>query len=286
MHKWPVEVVEWMRENTPGRTTKQLTALINQQGFDKKYNMAFNEIDIKAAKARYGLKSGTPFGTPKGYSSKYPDGMEKYIRSIAEGKETGEIAAAVSKHFGIEFSISQCRAYKKNHNITSGLDCRFEKGNVPANKGKKMSPEQYERCKATMFQKGNVSANHMKIGECTHTTGGYLVQKVQEEGTQWERFRPVHQIVWEQHNGPVPEGKKIIFLDGDKDNCSIENLELIDSRENLELNRSGLRFSDAEFTKAGVTLVKIKVMARQKARNVKGKHDSRRTSPGGNRKVL
>lgn len=264
MWKWPVEVVEWMRENTPGRSTKELTLLINQQGFNEKYGMVFTESIVKGAKRRYGFTSGTPKGNPKGYSHKYPDGMDEYIRSIAEGKETGEIAKAVSEHFGIEFSDSQCRAYKKNHNIVSGLDCRFKKGHEPANKGKKMSPEQYEKCKATMFGKGNVPANHMEVGEYTHTTDGYLVRKVKEQGIQRERFEFVHRKVWEEHNGPIPEGKMVSFLDGNKDNCDIENLMLIDNKENMELNRSNLRFSNAEFTKAGVAIAKVKIAARQR----------------------
>lgn len=264
MGKWPIEVVEWMRENTKGRTTKELTALMNQQGFGEKYGMVFTEGIIKSAKQRYGFKSGTPAGNPKGYSAKYPEGMEGYIRSIAEGKGAKEIAKEVSEHFGIQFSVSQCRAYKKNHNITSGLDSRFKKGHEAANKGKKMSPEQYEKCRPTMFRKGEMPANSMEIGEYTHTTDGYLIQKVQGHGTQRERFEFVHRKVWEGHNGPIPEGKMVSFLDGDKDNCKIENLVLIDNSENLELNRSHLRFQNAELTKTGLAIAKVKVAARRR----------------------
>lgn len=256
--------MDWLRENTAGRTTKELTLLINQQGFDKKYGMVFTESIVKGAKSRYGFKSGIPVGNPKGYSAKYPEGMEEFIRDIAEGKEAGEIAKAVSEHFGIKFSVSQCRAYKKNHNIVSGLDCRFKKGDEPANKGKKMSPEQYEKCKATMFHKGHVPANYMEVGEYTHTTDGYLVQKVREKGTQRERFEFVHQKVWKEYNGPIPEGKMVSFLDGDKDNCNIENLVLIDRKENMELNRGNLRFSNVELTKVGVTIAKVKVAVHER----------------------
>ena len=104
----------------------------------------------------------------------------------------------------------------------------------------------------------------MEIGEYTHTADGYLIQKVKETGTQRERFEYVHRRVWEEHNGPIPKGKKICFLDGDKDNCNIENLVLLDDKENLKLNRSNLRFSNADFTKAGIAIAKVKIAARQR----------------------
>ena len=50
MRGWPEEVIAWLRENVPGRTTKQVTELINQQGFDKKYGMEFSDAVIKGAK--------------------------------------------------------------------------------------------------------------------------------------------------------------------------------------------------------------------------------------------
>lgn len=122
------------------------------------------------------------------------------------------------------------------------------------------------KCRATMFKKGDVPANHMEVGEYTHTTDGYLIRKVKETGPQWERFEFVHRTVWEEHNGPVPEGKMVSFLDGNKDNCNIENLVLIDNEENLEMNRSRLRFADPERTKTGVLVAKARVTVRQKKR--------------------
>lgn len=267
MWKWPAEVVEWLRENTPGRTTKELTEIINQQGFDGKYGMVFTEAIVKGAKNRYGFKSGTPGGNPKGYSSKYPEGMAAYVESIARGKSTTELVEAVNQRYGDgTIGIRQMKAYKKNHGINTGLTGHFEPGHIPANKGQKMSAEVYEKAAPTMFKKGDMPANHMKVGEYTHTTDGYLVQKVKETGTQRERFEFVHRHVWEEHYGPVPEGKMISFLDGDKDNCSIENLVLLDNAENLEMNRSRLRFKNAEFTKAGMTVAKLKVATRARKR--------------------
>lgn len=269
MRKWPEEVISWMSENIPGRTTKEVVELINKQGFDKKYGMVFTEASVKGAKNRYGIKSGTPLGMPKGFSFKYPEGMEEYVRKIAPGKKTDEIARLTSEHFGIEFNARQCKTYKNNHGIVSGVDCRFQPGQEPPNKGKPMAPEVYEKCKKTMFKKGHIPKNHMEVGEYTRTTDGYLVRKVKEEGIQRERFELVHRATWEEHNGPIPAGKMVSFLDRDKDNCSIENLFLTDNEENLELNRSGLRFGNAEFTKAGIVVAKVRIAARNRKKEAK-----------------
>ena len=39
-----------------------------------------------------------------------------------------------------------------------------------------------------------------------------------------------HQIIWEQHHGPIPEGCQVIFLDRDRSNLNIENLYCIDKQ--------------------------------------------------------
>lgn len=131
--KWADEIVDWLRVNVPGRTTKEVMELISQQDFGGKYGINFTETAIKGAKSRYHIKSGMPVGTPKGHSSKYPDGMAEYIRGIAEGRSTAELVAAVNKKYG-EGTINarQMRAYKKNHRINTGLTGRFEPGHVPA----------------------------------------------------------------------------------------------------------------------------------------------------------
>ena len=250
--RYPNEVLEFIKEQVIGRTGRtnlELANLVNER-----FGTEFTASKMASYKSYHKICQ----------PSKYPEGMENYIRRIAAGKTAVELAEAVSRQFGIKFSVSQCKAYKKNHGIVTGVDCRFQKGHVPANKGKNMSPEKYEKCKATMFQKGQIPANHMKVGAYTHSTDGYLLQKVKEDGTQRKRFELMHRKVWEEHNGLIPKGKKVSFLDGNKDNCDIANLVLIDNRENLELNRSHLRFAEAELTQVGVSIAKVRVAARRK----------------------
>lgn len=237
MKKWPEEIIKWLQKNVPGRTTKEVVDLMKKQEFEK-YGIDITEETIENAKNRYKIRSGTKGGIKKGTSLIYPEGMEEYIKSIAKGRTTKEIAEMTRNHFEISFSERQCRAYKKNHGITSGLDKRFKKGHEPK--------------------------NHMKVGEFTHTTDGYLIQKVKEKGTQRERFDFVHRKVWEEQNGPIPKGKQITFLDGNKDNCDISNLIMIDNETNLEMNRKKLRFDEREATRAGVTIAQINITTKKR----------------------
>lgn len=180
MKRYPDEVVEYISAYVEGMTTKQLTSDLNNI-FAHKYNLNFTEAKIKSYKTNHGLKSKTKGGMPKGFSKVYPDGMEDFVRSIANGKTTKELTEAVNEKYGAgTITAKKMRAYKKNHNIVSGIDCKFQPGHIPANKGKPMSPEQYEKCKETMFKKGQIPPNHINVGEYTHTTDGYLIRKIRE----------------------------------------------------------------------------------------------------------
>lgn len=109
----------------------------------------------------------------------------------------------------------------------------------------------------------------MNVGDISRTTDGYLIKKVQEDGIQRERWAFLHRLVWEEHNGPIPEGKMVSFLDGNKDNCDINNLVLVDNEINLELNRSDLRSEHAEITEVGVAIATLKVATRSRKKRRK-----------------
>ncbi len=261
--KYPDEIADYIREHVVGATTKELTDQLNAL-YSEKYGVTFTAGMIKSYKTNHRLKSGTRCGTKPGCSSKYPAGMLDYVKSIAQGRSSQEITDMVNAKYGKgTITVERMKSYKKNHNINTGLTGQFEKGHKPANKGKKMRPEVYAKCAQTMFKKGHVPLNHMNVGEYTHTTDGYLIQKVQENGTQSERFKFVHRAVWEEHNGPVPEGKMVSFLDGNKDNCDIDNLVLIDNEINLELNRKKLRQQEAELTRTGINTAKLSIAIRK-----------------------
>jgi len=65
---------------------------------------------------------------------------------------------------------------------------------------------------------------------------GYLVRKINNDFPLTRRWKHTHLVEWEKHHGPVPAGFQVHMKDGNKKNISIENLELITRKENLERN--------------------------------------------------
>lgn len=186
---------------------------------------------------------------------KFTDEQINFIRKIAPGRYTSEITEMFNKHFNLNLKASQIASCKKNHNIKSGIDSRFQKGMIPANKGKKgsMSPKQYEKCKATMFKKGHMPQNHKQVGSERIDRDGYILIKVAEPN----KWRPKHRVLWEKTNGPIPKKHRLIFADGNKQNISLDNLILVSYAESLIMNNRNLISKDADFTKTGALIAKV-----------------------------
>ncbi len=112
---------------------------------------------------------------------------------------------------------------------------RFPKGHTPANKGRKMRTEVYERCRGTMFRKGHKPNNTRYDGAesiRTERNGRRYIYVRVAEG----KWIPKHILLWQQANGPVPRGHNIVFRDGDTQNCVLENLECISDVELMRRN--------------------------------------------------
>lgn len=195
---------------------------------------------------------------------KFTEEQIKFIREIAPGRYAAEITEMVNNRFNLELKVSQIETCKRNHKIRSGIDSRFQKGMIPANKGKKgsMSPEQYEKCKATMFKKGQVPQNHKPVGSERIDREGYVLVKVAEPN----KWRPKHRVLWEKVNGPIPEKHRLIFADGNRQNIALDNLILVSYAQSFIMNRKNLFKNDKELTKAGVAVAKVldKVNKRKK----------------------
>ena len=201
------------------------------------------------------------------YTQEERDFMKEYV----PGHSHKEILEAFNERFSPAMSARQLKNFLANNTGKTG---RFEKGHVPSNKGKTVSKEMYDVMAPTMFKPGQKPPNTLPIGTEKMLADGYIWVKIDDKPKVPKRVNWVqkHVLLWEQHNGPVPEGCVIKFLDDDRTNITIENLQLITKAQNARLNQSGLHGPDPEMTKLGIMAADlIMATAAAKRRSKEGK---------------
>ncbi|MDQ0269964.1 HNH endonuclease [Cytobacillus purgationiresistens] len=183
------------------------------------------------------------------------DKQHAYLISIAEGRTTNEIAKMINDKFSLVITSRQIRNYKKNHGLKSNISTTFKKGSIPANKGKKGLYNVGGN--RTSFKPGQKARNYKPIGSERTDRDGYVLIKVQDDGPWHKRWRLKHTVVWEEVNGPVPNSHCLIFLDQDKQNISLDNLQLITRSQLARLNQNNLISDDPDITKTGIIMAEI-----------------------------
>lgn len=186
--------------------------------------------------------------------NKRPD-MVAYMMEIIPGHEEYQIKELFQDKFGILLTESQIGNFKNKHHIRSGTHGgQFKKGQVSPTKGKKMPKEVYEKAKHTMFQKGHVPHNHKEVGSERISVDGYVEIKVAEPN----HWRLKHRVIYEQHYGiKLSSNDAIIFVDGNRLNLDIDNLERLSRSELVRLNHDGLR-GDEAMNRSAIALAKLK----------------------------
>lgn len=125
--------------------------------------------------------------------------------------------------------------------VRDDMDTRFKKGHPGYGKGgtiyDRCSPEGIEKMRRTMFSK-DTHYTSKPIGTEVVGSDGYVLVKVQDKGARFERWRQKHRLVWEKHNGPVPDGFIVQFKDGNRQNCDIDNLYMISRAEQMKTQNS------------------------------------------------
>ena len=177
----------------------------------------------------------------------YADTMTKSI-ALQIGCSTGQVyrkayQLGLAKSEEFMASPDACRL-RRGDNI--GAHARFAKGHVPANKGLRRPGYAPGRMAKTQFKPGTRSGfaenNWKPIGTVCTDPEGFLRIKVRDRVNGlpkgWDKsiWPLVHHRSWEEQNGPIPAGHKLVFRDGNRGNCAIENLELITDAEMMRRN--------------------------------------------------
>lgn len=201
--------------------------------------------------------------------AKYTPEQEEWLKAFIPGHSHKEIAEEFAKRFW-DITTGQVKSYIKNRKLSTGRTGHFEKGNIPHNKGQKMSKEQYEKCKSTMFKKGQKAHNYRPIGSERINKDGYIEIKVSDAPGDWRRkWRLKHQWVWEQYNGPRPKDAIVTFIDNNPLNCDISNLTLINKKQHLAMNRYKLYGHTGEAKEVAINIAKCIVTINERKGEIK-----------------
>jgi hypothetical protein len=204
---------------------------------------------------------------------------ETPTRDIAQamGMTTGQVNARAHK-----LGLTKSSAYYKRMAREQGAAMRdlnhparktqFRKGHAPANKGKK-GWQAGGRSTETQFKPGHRGGRaldtYKPIGTERLSKEGYLERKINDDLPLQKRWRAVHLIEWEAVNGPIPAGHCLIFINGNKQDIRLENLQLITRAENMRRNSIHRYPEEIKDTMRLVGRVKRKANKLRKARNEK-----------------
>lgn len=140
----------------------------------------------------------------------------------------GDYHAAFVAEFGRhDIEARHLHALRKRKGWKTGRTGCFSKGQEPHNKGKPFNPPGSEKGR---FKKGNLPHNAKYLGHERVTVDGYVEVSVAETNphTGFERrYVLKHVKLWEEKNGPIPDGYCLKCLNGNRQNTDPENWEAI-----------------------------------------------------------
>jgi hypothetical protein len=125
----------------------------------------------------------------------------------------------------------------------------FQKGVKPFNAGiprvSWMSSKGIKKVSQSQYKPGNLPWHTHKSNEVVKWQKPgekpYLIIYIKPTVRKY-----LHRHIWEQTNGRIPKGQKIVFKDGNTLNCNLDNLEIVSDSEMMKRN-SAQRFGPEIF---------------------------------------
>ena len=263
--RYKPEVHDFIRTHLDQFTIQEMAEEVN-----RRFGTDFNYGKMKGYYNNHKLKTGKRQTIR---SKLWPEDVVEVLLANYKGRTYAEMLEVLREETGREYTQAQLKHYYHNHKLNSGLTGRFEPGHVPWTKGKKwseyMSEEAQENSRRTCFEHAHIPDNHLPVGSIRETKDGYMIKKVQERGYQWDRWKLLHRLVWEENFGPIPEGMIVGFRDLDKKNCSPDNLYLLTLGENAQMNKKGFRSQKPELTDVGLATVRLERAIRDRRKKKK-----------------
>lgn len=237
------EMERFIFENYLRYDTTELARRINEE-----FETDITKGQVRSFRRKHNLRRDGLTG-----KSIYPAEVQAFICENYKGTGYKQMVRLIYQRFGLIYTEKQIRAYYRNNKLNSGLlGNRFERGKVNCRKKKRTWSPENEK---TWFKKGNIPHNHVPVGTERLRSSGYIWVKIAEP----KKWRMKHLVIWEEANGPIPKGYKVYFRDGNRENCTLENLMLIEQRVIGILNKKGLSQYHGDLADTAVNVARVEL---------------------------
>lgn len=202
-------------------------------------------------------------GRPKnGKFHKWNDEEIDFLREVYPKHGRKETTRIFNEHYNLDLSENSIKHMVELFKIKAPTNGCFRKGHIPANKGIPMTPEQYAKCRPTMFKKGGTPPNHRPVGSDRISKDGYIEVKIAEPN-RWELLQVL--VMQSMLGRKLKKNVEMVrFLDGNKLNCDPSNLMMTTRRVNARVNQRKIKPTSAEAMKAAIQVESIKCLIRDK----------------------
>lgn len=270
MFRYSDEMINFLREHKNQMTLDKLT---------KEFNKRFKQNKSVYAIHRVCYDNGLC------QKNVYDNNVKDFIKRNISLLNYKEMTKKVNEKFNLNKSVSQIKSFCIYHKIYNEKGKRkselfnftdemvqFIINNITKTKYKKLTKKFNEYFSVNISER-IVKNKCYRLGLFNEVTfdqplftehlgkDGYLIKT--EKG-----WIPKQKFLWEQKNGPVPDGYCIIFADGDRTNFNESNLIKVSRKEHFHLNRRKLRFSYPEYTKTGLNIVKLFLKAEERQKEL------------------
>ena len=270
------EVLDFLKKNADLRIDEQVELI------KKQFGVEVSNKQIAVARMYYGIKRSVHF------NSIFPKPVQDFIKENRYVYKNKEMAEAVNKTFGTSYTHMQIACFRRENNIVYSL-FTSEMGDFIVQHKNESNAEITEKLNRTfgtdytMIQvRGYISQR--KIRGVQRSFRPYKHKEFDERkknsgNSRWEvlvngRWIPKSRYVYEKATGEkVEEGKICVFLDGNIENFSLDNMIFVNRRLLGFVNNylKGTCKNNGELTKFKYDIAELKLLITEKQRKLNEK---------------
>ncbi len=233
-----------------------------------------NNADMSISKLRkvFNEKFGTEYkdsifyyhtkrlGVKKFSMHKYTKEEDDFLKNNAPKMTREELTNAFSEKFlaDIDVQAIEVRCWKYGYGRSS--DGKFHKGDVPWCKtqgGRSQYIKALKGGNSGSFKKGNIPPKVNPVGKIVKTTQGNFIKT--ENG-----MKRLSVKIWEDANGKIPKGLKLVSVNGNPNETCIDNMRLVNNNVHVYLISNKWHDKGAEIFDTGTKYAELCMLLKGK----------------------